>query len=69
MSSTEAIAERVSQARKDANVSEAELARDTNIARTTLQRKLAGARPFNTAELIALSGRLSKPVTYWFEGL
>jgi len=51
----EALADRVTSARTAAGISELELANRTHIARTTLQRKLAGAAEFTVGELDSIA--------------
>lgn len=61
MTRTEQVAAAVETARVAAGMSEVALADATNIPRSTLKRRLAGASPFTIDELDAISAALAAP--------
>ena len=62
-SKTKRRAEVISQAISDAGFTPFSLSEATGIPRTTLNRRLLGASPFNTEELDAIAGRIGTSVS------
>lgn len=60
---TRLVAAAVAEAMKAGDWSEKGLAEATGIPRVTLRRRLAGAAPFNVAELAAIADTLGTTVT------
>jgi transcriptional regulator with XRE-family HTH domain len=61
------IAAQVAELIKEQNVSVLQLSDRTGIARTTLQTRLAGIKPFSVPELEAIADSLNVPIVSFFE--